>query len=80
MESKSELKIVVAYLAILGANVLGIDVQQIILLLADAETYVKDIRELVTASSSKDIEMIVGGLASMVYTIARTWKKTQAGV
>lgn len=75
MESKSELKVIFAFLAILGCNVLGVDLQQALLLLADAETYIKDIRELVMASSGKDTELIVGGLVSAVYTVARTYKK-----
>ncbi len=79
METKSELKVVVAYLLIIGAYLLGFDIQQIMLYMADAETYVRDIRELVKASADKDMTAIIGGLAPIVYTIARTWKKGKSG-
>ncbi len=74
-ETKSELKVVVAYLAILAAYLLGIDVQQIMLYITDAEAYVKDIRELVTSASDKDLAATIGALVPAVYSIVRTIKK-----
>jgi diphthamide synthase (EF-2-diphthine--ammonia ligase) len=77
-ETKSELKLSAAYLVILGAWLLGVDVQQIILLLTDAEQYTKDIRALVTESSQKDLAAVSGGAVAAVYSIARTWLKKDA--
>lgn len=74
-ETKSELKVVVAYLVILAAYLLGIDVQQIMLYITDAEAYVKDIRELVTSASDKDLAATIGALVPAVYSIVRTIKK-----
>lgn len=77
METKSELKLSIAYIAVLACWMLGVDIQQIVLLLTDAEQYTRDIRELVTASADKDSGAIIGGLATAVYGMARTYKKTR---
>jgi hypothetical protein len=74
-ESKSELKLAVGYLVILGCWLLGVDVQQIILLMTDVEQYTKDIRSLVAESADKDLGAVVGGLTTAVYAIVRTVKK-----
>jgi len=74
-ETKSELKVTIAYLVILAAYLLGIDVQQIMLYITDAEAYVKDIRELVTSASDKDLAATIGALVPAVYSIVRTIKK-----
>lgn len=76
-ETKSELKLSAAYIVILGAWLLGVDVQQIVMLLTDAEQYTKDLRELVNSSADKDLGAVVGGLTTAVYAIARTYKKTR---
>lgn len=75
MERKSELKVLSAYILIIGAYLLGIDVQQIVLLLTDAEQYTKDIRELVTQANGKGGAAVSAGVATMLYGACRTFIK-----
>lgn len=77
METKSELKVLVGYLLILACYLLGVDVQQLLLLLTDVEAYTRDIRELVHQSASKDSGAITGGVATALYGALRTYKKTR---
>jgi hypothetical protein len=75
MEKKSEFKILCAYIVITACYLLGVDVQQIILLLTDAEQYTKDIRELVVQANGKDGTAITSGLAVAAYGAYRTYLK-----
>ena len=80
MESKSELKVLIGYLGILACYLLGVDVQQILLFLTDAEQYSRDIRELVQQSAGKDSGAITGGFATAAYAALRTYKKRNDGL
>ena len=76
-ETKTELIALAGYLIILAGWVFGFDIQQIILLLSGSEQYVRDLRSLMVESASKETGIIVGGGATAVYTVARTWLKAR---
>ena len=76
-ERNSELKLTVVYILILGCWLLGIDVQQLLMLFLDTEQYTKDLRILVTASADKGSGAVVGGALTGLYALVRTYKKSR---
>jgi hypothetical protein len=77
-EAKTELKLSAAYLIVLAAWVLGVDIQSILLMFMDVEQYTKDLRVLVTESAGREAGVVAGGAVVGIYNIARTWLKNNA--
>ena len=77
MERKSELKVLWGYLIVVGCYLLGVDVQQILLLMTDAEAYSRDIRQLVTEANGKGGTAIASGLPVALYGAYRTYIKSK---
>ena len=75
MESKSEFKILVAYIVIIACYLLGVDVQAILLMLQGSEQYTRDLRELINANAGKDGTAISSGVAVALYGAYRTYLK-----